>query len=458
MARIPVNKYKNQAGYLVFNTDTNEVEVFSDGTFKSAVNKVFSGLPEDSVNVKDFGAKGDGITDDTIAIQNAINAGKAGIYFPSGTYITSSPLMIPSGTKIIGASQKSTIISNTSSDVFELTGNEGIVFKSLSIIGNERQNIAINCENIVALESMILEDLYIDNFFIGYKGSQNDRFIPIYNCRFWNNKYGIYIVNNHPRIYASEFRYNEYGIYGMVMFDIELLYNKLSYNDYGIYSETNSRNVLIAGNMFYRNNIQGLNIGQPLPEDSYNLDNSLITGNIFRGSPGQIGIVVNGNVLNIVGNLFTYVSHPGFDYCIKVTDVPKSYVNISDNIIQGNYGIYIETDFKDSSISNNIITSNNPIKITSAVSDTTNLKINNNTIGISNPTENALIQIDKPSAPDQRLMIANNTLTSSKSSAYAIEIYGDYTMIINNISQGTLGLNNLSVTSDNAIIKDNMFN
>lgn len=41
------------------------------------------------VNVKEYGAKGDGITDDTIAIQNAVNSCLDGgtIYFPSGIYI-----------------------------------------------------------------------------------------------------------------------------------------------------------------------------------------------------------------------------------------------------------------------------------------------------------------------------------------------------------------------------------
>ena len=40
MAKIPVSKYPNQAGYLQFDTDTNQLEVFSDGTFKD----ILSGL------------------------------------------------------------------------------------------------------------------------------------------------------------------------------------------------------------------------------------------------------------------------------------------------------------------------------------------------------------------------------------------------------------------------------
>ena len=45
----------------------------------------------DVVNVKDFGAVGDGIVDDTAAIQNAINTGKS-VYFPNGIYKITSIL------------------------------------------------------------------------------------------------------------------------------------------------------------------------------------------------------------------------------------------------------------------------------------------------------------------------------------------------------------------------------
>lgn len=41
----------------------------------------------DTVSVKDFGATGDGSTDDTTAIQAALDSGNKNIYFPSGIYI-----------------------------------------------------------------------------------------------------------------------------------------------------------------------------------------------------------------------------------------------------------------------------------------------------------------------------------------------------------------------------------
>jgi len=57
-------------------------------------------------NVMDFGAKGDGVTDDTAAINSAISSGTrcgqgcdssttqpALVYFPPGTYLVSSPII-----------------------------------------------------------------------------------------------------------------------------------------------------------------------------------------------------------------------------------------------------------------------------------------------------------------------------------------------------------------------------
>lgn len=67
---------------------------------------------EDVINVKSFGATGDGTTDDTAAVQAAITAASASsagrtVFFPAGKYKLTSTIQITSAVTIIGESPKS---------------------------------------------------------------------------------------------------------------------------------------------------------------------------------------------------------------------------------------------------------------------------------------------------------------------------------------------------------------
>lgn len=89
----------------------------------------------DTISVKDFGAVGDGVTDDTIAIQNAINAGIQGnykeIYFPQGIYVVTSTITIP---EYYDASINSAYWGSTAKD-FVLNFGTAII-KSTAAIGS----------------------------------------------------------------------------------------------------------------------------------------------------------------------------------------------------------------------------------------------------------------------------------------------------------------------------------
>jgi Pectate lyase superfamily protein len=101
------------------------------------------------INVKDYGAKGDGVTDDTAAINAAIYAstpsantgnywGQAVIvYFPSGTYIISSPLIKQEGSGgytygmvLIGQAMRTTTIklANSASGFGDPSTPKGMIF------------------------------------------------------------------------------------------------------------------------------------------------------------------------------------------------------------------------------------------------------------------------------------------------------------------------------------------
>ncbi|MGH8781399.1 glycosyl hydrolase family 28-related protein [Paraburkholderia sp.] len=85
--------------------------------------------PPNSINVKDYGAKGDGSSDDQPAIQNAIDAAqKTGqtVWFPPGTY-NHSNVLNASGVKIQGSGSGTVLhATNPSEEAIKLGSNASI--------------------------------------------------------------------------------------------------------------------------------------------------------------------------------------------------------------------------------------------------------------------------------------------------------------------------------------------
>lgn len=93
----------------------------------------------ESVSVKDFGAAGDGVTDDTAAIQAAFSSGAKSLFFPDGTYLFNAAVNLNANSvrEIIGQSRTNTIIKcrNDLSDItfFTVAANTGI--RDISFLG-----------------------------------------------------------------------------------------------------------------------------------------------------------------------------------------------------------------------------------------------------------------------------------------------------------------------------------
>ena len=77
---------------------------------------------DDFVSVKDFGAVGDGLTDDTLAINLALRqlycvtanpSARKTLYFPAGHYIVTNSINVPSNANLVGEGSGNTIVEQT---------------------------------------------------------------------------------------------------------------------------------------------------------------------------------------------------------------------------------------------------------------------------------------------------------------------------------------------------------
>lgn len=108
-----------------------------------------------AINVKDYPylAKGDGTTDDTTAVQAAINASANGaVFFPAGRYRVTASLTLPlEGVRLFGSGNKRSIIVNDSAAGIavikadnQAAYNDGWVIEDLGIITKHTADIGVD--------------------------------------------------------------------------------------------------------------------------------------------------------------------------------------------------------------------------------------------------------------------------------------------------------------------------
>ena len=168
---------------------------------------------KDYVTPQMYGAKGDGTTDDTVAIQAAINSGKR-VFFPSGTYCMSS-VTVNGDVLVDGNSDKSVIVPT--GDGFIL--NNALVkktFRNLRFDCNVGTAITVNAvADTVVANTLSIENCYFDAeknagiFAIKLFGENEANIV---NCTFYGCN-GISIDSSiNPNVSDCVFRHSDIGI------------------------------------------------------------------------------------------------------------------------------------------------------------------------------------------------------------------------------------------------------
>lgn len=167
----------------------------------------------DVVSVKDFGAKGDGVTDDSAAFNSALVAGNGAIRVPAGTYIAKN-LTIPAGVTVI-AVQGDRAVNNyykrSNSTVIQTKGGDFIKGGATSTLFCAR-DVFIESSGQTGMcfgtTSATETDFCFEN--VGISGFQYGFYAPIYasssfarDTSFSDCDYGLWSIDvaNNTKLY-----------------------------------------------------------------------------------------------------------------------------------------------------------------------------------------------------------------------------------------------------------------
>lgn len=344
-----------------------------NGAIPTTVQQQLRNMQGWAINVKDapYYAKGDGVTDDTVAIQAALNSGAKNVYVPAGVYLVrdvtntanTPAITVPSGVSIFGDGHGSEIKlmahSTVEHHVLHLDGVSNVTISWLKINGNRTAQTGVNDEwsHCVAVYNS-LNTKITNCFLVSAKGdgvciagltTNGSTGVEVSNCYFDDN-YRQCISG----VRGSQFRFigNDFN-------------NTVGVNAPGaaIDLEPNHasdilRHVTISGNNF-RNNYYGVII-----HDNGPVSHVTIAGNTFD-SQRFLDIRCSGRFVSITGNVFKAIGRTASGPAIDV--YTASHVSISGNIIEGNYDANERGGIRVMNNVNNItITANTIYKTTGA--------------------------------------------------------------------------------------------
>lgn len=207
-------------------------------------------VPGPTLSVKDFGAKGDGVTNDTAAIQAAIDhvygAGGGTVFFPSGTYLVTSVVRNwtnPITVNLTGEGKRSTILKKfdtSSTPILDLSGIASMLepYSEISEMEIDGNNVAnVNGIRATNFGRWVLRNVFIEkcNYALYCRGGL---VFDVYDCTFQANLYGYYceksannVYSNLVTFYGGQFSGNsQWGLYIKQAAGVHIVGTDISFN------------------------------------------------------------------------------------------------------------------------------------------------------------------------------------------------------------------------------------
>jgi hypothetical protein len=360
-------------------TDTTSADnggtIIVDGSGRRWL-RLYSG----AVNVKWFGAVGDGVTDDTAAIQAGLtylNARDGGVlWFPKGAYLVSDRCFVYSSTTVLGESGavlKPTAAASMLAVLQVSAGSSNVAVRGLSFDMNETSMIAVlagstGCSKLLVKGCRFYNSTIANSsaYIVTHNGIDG---VAITGNDFESSTgFAFRCYNAATNISVSDNRIS--GCYGGIRVnnftagcsDVSVVGNRIStFYNRGIVFEQADR-VVAIGNVITDTTSTGTaEEGNPPFGISVQLGctNVLIANNIVDHG-GEISLYDSWNVV-AVGNRVNLSNAAGIEFNDNIqADAPQDAYNgvISNNVVTNSVGSGIYTSGSDVLISNNICDSN----------------------------------------------------------------------------------------------------
>lgn len=147
--------------------DGSSLVGYNQGDVNASDRTVESKLQE-LPSVKDFGAVGDGVTDDTTAFNNSQTAGIGPIYIPPGVYIVTGEIIVKEGCGFIGANafwkrRTGYVYDGTKNSVIKYTGAGGT---NSCVVRASEKAVGVQGSDFSGPETDDLNNIKLENFHV----------------------------------------------------------------------------------------------------------------------------------------------------------------------------------------------------------------------------------------------------------------------------------------------------